>query len=134
MSGQVEYMTIASTAGNANAGILVPSNVAYEVLWGQVLLTTGVTAGARRVLLSLLDTDSSDALSVHSGATVAESLTDQHHEFLQGIYRETVFIGGAIQVPIGRDMLLPPGWTIQISVEGGLAEDTYSGGLMIRKH
>lgn len=127
----IKRLQMAATAGNSDSTFTVPGNTSYRILYGQILLTTGATAGDRRVVLQVLDSADSLVIDFHCGAVVAASQTDQHHEFMQGIYRETSFSGGAIQVPIGQDIILPPDWKLNLTISGGLAEDSYSGDIMV---
>jgi hypothetical protein len=76
--------------------------------------------------VQILDDSSNVIVDFHSGAVVAAGQSSQHHEFMQGIYRETSFVGDAIQVPIGAGLELSQGWTVRINVENGVAGDSYS--------
>lgn len=121
----------AATAGNANMDFAVPAQKGYRVCYGQVVLTTDATVANRRVVLSLLDAAGAAVLDSHAGAVVAASQTSQHHEFLQGIYRETSFVGGALQIPIGQDVYLLPGWKLRVAIENGVAGDSFTGKFMV---
>jgi hypothetical protein len=78
------------------------------------------------VILNILDDSSNEIFDTHSGAVVTASTSSQHHEFMQGIYRETSFVGNAIQVPIPKDCVIPPGYSIKIEVENGVSGDSYN--------
>jgi invasion protein IalB len=69
-------------------------------------------------------------MSTHSGAPVTASATGQHHELMQGIYRETAFINGAVQVPIPIGFVIPAGYTLQLSIDNGVAGDSLDYALM----
>lgn len=128
-----KLITGAATAGNANMDFVVPANKMYRVCYGQIRLTTDATVADRRVVLGIYDDTGTPALvfDTHAGAVVAASQTAAHHEFLQGVYRETAFVGGALQVPIGHDVVLLPGWTLRISIDAGVAGDSFVGGFMV---
>lgn len=128
-----KLLTGAATAGNANMEFLVPAQKQYKLLYGAVRLTTDATVANRRVLLGVFDDAGTPALvfDVHSGAVVVASQTDVHHGFMQGIYRETAFIDNALQVPIGRELILLPGWLLRVWIQNGVAGDSYTGKFMI---
>lgn len=126
-----KQLTGAATAGNANMDFVVPANKMYRVCYGQALLTTDATVANRRVVLSILDGAAATVFDTHAGAVVAASQTNAHHEFLQGIYRETAFAGNALQVPIGHDVVLLPGWTLRVSVDAGVAGDSFTGSFVV---
>lgn len=127
----LKYFAISATAGNADADHVVPDNTTYTLKWAQIALTTDVTVVNRWVRLRILDPDANNALCLCSGKEVAASQTGQLHAFMQGIYRETAFINGVLQVPIAEELQIPAGWTIRAFVENGAAGDSFSGGLMI---
>jgi len=111
-------------AGNVTTSITADSRQRC-VLYGQVVLTTDATVANRRVVFRITDKEGDTVFDSHSGAVVAASQSNQHHEFMPGIFRETSFIGDALQVPIPMRCLLPVGYTLQIIVENGVAGDSY---------
>lgn len=127
----IEKLSATDVAGNVDTDHLVPAGTQRTVLYGHVVLTTDVTDLNRRVLLQIVDDADAVVFDTHSGAVVAASQTDQHHEFLQGIYRETSFVGSALQVPIGKDTILPPGWKLRITIDNGQAGDTYTSKFVV---
>jgi hypothetical protein len=127
----LKYIVIPATAGNVDTDILVPDNKTYEFLWGQVILTTDATSANRWVRIATLDLDGNNALCLCAGKTVPASQTDQLHNYIQGIFRETSFINNVIQVPVAKNHLLPPGFTLRSFIENGVAGDSYSGGIMV---
>lgn len=115
-----------ATAGNANKDFVVGADDVQRILYGQVVLTTDATAANRRVIFRILDDSSNTVTDIHSGATVPASQSLQHHEFMQGIFRETAFVGTALQVPIPIDCCLLPSWTLRIFIENGVAGDSFT--------
>lgn len=86
----------------------------------------------RRVLVQAIAEDGSSVVTdLHSGAVVTASSTDYHHEFLQGIFRETSFVGDALQVPLPQDFYLPSGWALNITIENGVAGDSYEANFVV---
>jgi hypothetical protein len=120
-----------AVAGNVVTDFTVPNNTAYRVLYGHIALTTNATVADRRVRIAVVDDDGTEIFDVHSGAVVPASQTSQHHEIMQGIYRETAFIGGAIQVPIGSDIWAPTSYKLRIGVTNGVAGDSYTAYVMV---
>jgi hypothetical protein len=116
----------ASVAGNATHSWTVPTNKIHVVHFGHVILTTDGTAANRYLEVSIIDADSNEIFDTHSGAAVTASTSNQHHTLMPGIYRETSFTNGSIQVPIPAYMVLMPGFTFQVSVTNGVAGDSYT--------
>lgn len=126
------YKRAASVAGNAGYTYTAPQNSRVKLLYGQVSLTTDATVANRRVEISIKDADGNTVIDFHAGAVVAASQTAQHHEFMQGIYRETSFVGGALQVPIGADLELQEGWSVNVAIDAGVAGDSYTATLVLK--
>jgi hypothetical protein len=122
--------TGADIAGNATASIIVPDSQQYELKYGHVIMTTDATVANRYLSVSILNESGSEIMSTHSGAPVTASATGQHHELMQGIYRETAFINGAVQVPIPIGFVIPAGYTLQLSIDNGVAGDSLDYALM----
>lgn len=120
-------LTVLAVAGDANADFVVSSDHQRRVLYGHVNLTTDATVANRRVIARVLD-DTGTPVTVfdtHAGAVVVASQAGQHHEMMQGIFRETAFIGGALQVPIPKDMMLLPDWTLRVLIDAGVNGDSF---------
>lgn len=114
-----------SKAGNANADFVVPANKTWHLAYAELVLTTAANVANRRAIMRVLDDTGAEVVDYHAGMTVPASQTDQHHQFMQGTYRETSFIGGALQVPFGSEMVLP-GWTLPFLIENGVAGDSFA--------
>lgn len=128
-----KLLTGAATAGNANMDFVVPAQKQYRLCYGHVTLTTDATVANRRLVLGIYDDAGTPALvfDTHAGAVVAASQTAAHHELMQGIYRETAFVGNALQVPIGKDVILLPGWTLRVSIDAGVVGDSFTGKFLV---
>lgn len=124
-------------AGNVNYEVVTPTGFGfYKILYGQVALTTDATVANRRVIIAVYDDTSPTPVlqfDIHAGAVVTASLTDQHHELMPGIYRETAFVGDALQVSIPRKFIVPGGWKIRVSISAGVAGDSYTANLLIEE-
>ncbi len=122
-----------TTAGNLNRDFLITNNIPMQILYGMVILTTDATTANRRVILSILDEDSNVVIDIHAGDIVKKSETDRHHEFLQGLPRETIFLLNSLQIGLGNQMAVPKGWTIRTSIENGQAGDTFSTSFVLKE-
>lgn len=129
---QLIQITASSVAGNANSDYVMTSDT--EILYGQVVLTTDATVANRRVIFRILDDAGTPALffDSHAGAVVTASLTDYHHEFMPGIYRETSFVGSALEVPIPNRCIIPKGYTLRILIDAGVAGDSFDVSFMAK--
>jgi len=115
-----------ATAGNANSDFVVPSNEARRLLYAQLILTTDATVANRRAIMQIYDDNSNLIIDAHAGAVVAASQASQHHEFMQGVYRETTFQGSSLQIPMPSDCYLSAGWTLRFNISAGVAGDSFS--------
>lgn len=88
----------------------VPTNEQWKITVAHAIYTSTATAGNRLIKIILTDPDG-NSFDIHSGAVQAASNT-YHYLFLQGIFRETSFVNGELQVPMPADLYLPPGWSI----------------------
>ena len=132
MSTSYRQLTASATAGNVDTDFTPRTGKSMQVKYGQVVLTTDATVANRRVVVQVLGEDGSSVIAdFHTGAVVAASATTQHHEFMQGIFRETSFIGGAIQVPIPVNCIIPNGYTFRVTVENGVAGDSYTTNFLV---
>lgn len=91
----------------------VPANTAWRVLFGHVAFTSSATAGNRQVNVLIKDENGVEVNSSFSGAVQAASLT-RHYVMKQGVYRETSFTSGELEIPIAAQLILPAGWTIEV--------------------
>lgn len=126
-----EVETVPATAGNSTYVYTVPAHTKKKFMGGHINLTTDATAANRRVVVSMLDPNDNVLVDIHAGAVVTASLSAQHHEFMQGTYRETAYIAGTLQVPILSDWVFPAGYKLKISVTAGVAGDSFSGALLL---
>lgn len=128
-----ELVLRGSAAGNANIDFVVPPSTQWRVLYGKVLVTTDATVANRYIRLDMRDGNES-VMDFHSGAAIAASQTAQHIGFMQGIFRETAFVDGALQVPIGLDARLLSGWTLRVYAVNGVAGDSISAIIMVDQY
>jgi len=122
------------TANDSNKTFTVPAGYTYEILYGQVDYTSTATVGNRQILLEILDTDSNVIWDVHAGTVQAASL-NRHYSILQGVFRETAFVDGDIQLTIPRKGKILPGYTIKVydSAEVDATADDMNVHLVVEK-
>jgi hypothetical protein len=118
-------------AGNANSDYTNGNNFNMKLCFGQVILTTDASVANRQLLIQLLDETGTLFIDFHAGTTVPASQTNQHFSVMQGSYRETSFIDSSLQVPIGNDLIVPPGWTVRTKITNGQAGDSYSSKMLL---
>ena len=114
-----------AVAGNANTDSVVTGNHVHRVLYGQVSLTTDATVANRRVRLQAIDDGANVVFNSDAGVVVPASQSNQAHDFMQGVTRETSFTDNAVQVPIPEDFVLLPGWTLRVTIVNGVVGDSY---------
>jgi len=131
MARKIQLLEAGATAGNVDTTFTVPSQKTWKFLYGQAVLTTDVTAANRIGIIQLVDDASAVVMDSHAGAAVTASLTNQHLEFMQGIYRETSITNGALQVPIPAGAILSSGWGLNFTVTDGQAGDSYTIKLVV---
>ena len=123
----------AATAGNATLTIQPSTGMSARVVMGQIALTTDATVANRRALFTIKDADGNVIIDIHAGAVTTASLSDQHSEFMQGVFRETSFIDGALQVPIPSECLIPFGGSLEITIQNGVAGDTFVSNFLLKE-
>ena len=126
MSRGTEELLRDLTVGS-NKSFTVPITNRYRLLYAHCTLVTDNSGSARRIIMEVTKADNSRVFDTHAGATVAANVsTPQHHEFMQGVYRESSFIDNAIQVPFPKDCILLPGWKLVFKDENeqGVLVDT----------
>lgn len=87
---------------------VVPTGVHASLSWASLDYTSDATVGNRQIAMEVLDSADAKLFSVSAGAVQAASLT-RDYEFLQGIYRETSFVDGEIQVAVPNSLVIKPG-------------------------
>jgi hypothetical protein len=91
---------------------LVPAGEMWRVLSACVSLATTATVGNRLMCIQVLNEAGAQIKRLVPGNVQAASTT-VFYCFLQGIYRETSVVNGAIEGPIPIDFYVLPGNTIR---------------------
>lgn len=132
MALEQKLITVASTAGNVVAKTQITNDGGLRLAFAHMKITTDANAGNRYPLISILDEDGSTVLGDwHAGVAITAGLTNQHMEFMPGIYRETSIINSTLQVPFPMGLWIPKNMYVQLSVENGLAGDAYTANIML---
>lgn len=127
----MEQLIAAGIAGNVNKDFLVPEGSRFHILYGMAKLTTDVTAANRWMRLGIIDPSEKTIICLCAGASVPASQSDQWFSYLQGVYRETSFLNGVLQVPIASNLVVPAGYKIRVFVGNGVVGDSFDCDLMI---
>jgi hypothetical protein len=104
---------IDAAANDSDKTIVVPEGEVWQLDWLHATLVSTATVGNRQVNLVLYD--QADVLQAdwHAGAVQAASLT-RHYMFQPGMYRETAFVDGDIQVAIPQKLVVPSQWYLRV--------------------
>lgn len=114
-----------STANDSDKIVLTAPNTntnrkMIEILHVHVVLVSTATVGNRQLIMSIQDDTDTLVTDFHAGATQAASLT-RHYGFAQGVYRETSFVDGSIQIPFPTEgTVLLPGWDLRVYDSGAI--------------
>lgn len=108
--------TVESETGTNTWTWTCPAGINARILWLHCIYTSDATVANRQLVMELLN--GSDALrwDTHAGGTQAASLV-RHYSFLVGIYRETSFLDGEIQIAMPK-ILIPEGFKLRIRDTG----------------
>lgn len=109
-----------AAANDSDKSYTVPDGEMWKLLYANIKLVTTATVGNRQIRMSVLDADANEVGYISAGAAQAASLT-RNYGFMQGIYRETAFVDGMIQVPIPMDLYLPAGYTVRFYDSAAIA-------------
>jgi hypothetical protein len=126
-----KLLSAAAVAGNVATDFAAPSGNKYKLLYGHFTLTTDATAANRLLSIAVYDETDTFVFDIHAGAYVTASKSDQHHELMQGVYRESAFFANTLQVPFPADWVIKPGWYFKVQVTNGQAGDSYTINLVV---
>jgi hypothetical protein len=119
-----QQLEVAALAGDATKTWTNSSTSdAWVILFGHAILQCDATVANRYLRLGLHDADGNIVSETHAGAAATAGLT-RHYTMKQGIFRESSFINGELEFPLAKGLLVPPGFSLQMSVEGGVAGDS----------
>ena len=91
----------------------MPAGEVWRLDWLHAILVSTATVGNRQMIMSLYDSADVFQADYHAGAVQAASLT-RHYSFQPGVFRETAFVNGEIQIAIPMNPVIPSGWYLRI--------------------
>lgn len=128
--GYVDFIDVAQPAAGLNAAVSVPGQYGLVVLGARATLTTSATVANRLVALDVINANSSTRLRNPAPASIPASTTNQRYEFNAAYTTGASITNGPMVVPV-NDLLVPPGWTIQITVDNIAAGDQLASVSMV---
>lgn len=133
MQPVMNAISVPATAGNVEYSVTNNNPYPLQMLFGELTLVTDATVANRQPKLGLYDPSGNLFMETVIGTNITASLTTKL-KYLQGIYRETAIVNGAIQVPIPNEAVIPAKWSIRITVVNGAAGDSYTAKFMTKKY
>lgn len=114
--------TYDATANDSNKTFVVPNNEMWKINHAHIDFVSSAAVGNRIIQMDVINENGNVINSISAGVVQAASL-ERHYVFLQGIFRETAFVNGEVQVPIAADLYLPPGYSIKFYDVAAIAAD-----------
>ena len=105
--------TFNDDANDSNKSFVVPNNEQWKLSNAHITLVSDATVGNRQIVLEILDTAAAVVFSSAAGAVQAASVT-RIYDYMQGITKETAFVGTVIQVPIPFNLYVLSGYTLRV--------------------
>lgn len=110
---------IDATANDSDKTFTVPAGEMWKLNSMLITLVSTATVGNRQIVIEAKDPTGVMMGRMSAGAVQAASLT-RYYSVMQGIYRESAFINGDIQVPMPVDTYLKPGSTLRVFDSGAV--------------
>ena len=110
VNGEILYLSDTSSTNTWTSAVLRDD---YHLHWFHLIYTSNGTAGNRQIRAELLDQDGNVVYDISSGATQPASQA-YHYNYLPGIFRETSFVNGEIQVPFPMFFVAKAGYRLRI--------------------
>lgn len=103
------------SANDSDKSVTVPDGEVWQLDWLHAMLLSTATVGNRQMVLGVYTNAAVPVMlgDWHAGAVQAASLT-RHYMFQPGMYRETTFVDGEIQIALPQKLVLHPGWTLRV--------------------
>jgi len=109
----MNIVTVEGEVGTNTWTWTCPDGRNAKISWLHCAYTSDATVGNRQILLQLLDASDVIRMDTHAGAVQAASLV-RHYLYLPGIYRETSFIDGELEVALPRSLVVPSGYKLKV--------------------
>ena len=91
-----------------------------HIHFGHVIYNSDATVGNRQLVVEIKDEAGNLVVDFHAGAVQAASL-GRHYVFQGGVYRETSFVNGEIQVAIPIHFIVEANWTFRVYDSAGIS-------------
>lgn len=111
MPGHIRHSR--STVDGNEVVLTAGTGLMLEILQLHCEYTSSGTAGNRRLLLEIKDSDGTVVADYHAGAQQGASV-ERHYTCARGIARENNFVDTSLHVAIPFGTVLLPNWTITI--------------------
>jgi hypothetical protein len=121
----VDYVDLTSPAAGLNASVVVPGQYGLRVLAALATLTTDANVANRLVSIDVINANASTRLRNPVAATIPASQTNVKLLW-NGAYHAAASITNGPQIAPVNDLLVPSGWSIQITVDNKQATDQLS--------
>lgn len=108
-----DVVTVEGQIGTNTLTYTMPNDVKARLSWIHCEYTSSASVGNRQIRMAMLNSAGTVIFDTHAGAVQAASLA-RHYLFMQGIYRETAFIDGEIQVSLPKNIVIPAGYKIKV--------------------
>lgn len=112
----VDFLDVASPAAGANKAVVVPGEFGFRVLAALATITTDANAANRLVSLDVINANSSTRLRNPVQATIPASQTNVKLVW-NSAYTAAASITNGPQIAPVLDLLVPPAWSIQFTVD-----------------
>ena len=121
--GVPEATTVRTVTTNSNS-VSFSLRQRIQLSWMHVSYASDATVGDRQIELVLKDESGNVLADWISQDTQAASLT-RHYSFQGGVYRESTFVSGEIQIAIPNILIIEPNWSL--TIEDGSAVPVSAG-------
>lgn len=122
----VDYIDVGQPSAGANAAASVPGQYGVIVLAARASLTTSASVANREVSLDVINANAVTRWRNPAPAVQAAGVTGQKYEWNSGWANAIAVTNGPMVMPL-LDVIVPPGWSIQFTVDTVQAADQLSG-------
>lgn len=121
----VDYIDVGQPAAGANAAFSVPGQYGVIVLAGRASLTTSASAANRVVSIDVINANAVTRWRNPAPASLPASQTGQKYEWNSQWANALSITNGPMVAPV-LEVIVPPAWSIQFTVDNIQAADQLS--------
>ena len=120
--------------GASSYTFVVPQHEAWVILYGHAIMTTSAVGGNRRFLMEVKRETGHIITDSHSGPKQGSSQIRQY-SLKVGVGREAAFNDDDVELALAKDLVLLPGWTLEIldSANVDSVGDTIHAHIVVKK-